>query len=295
MASAKEPLRWKELGRAVKDRRAELGLSQAEAAERAPMSVNSWGRVEAGGSVRMETLVDAANVLDWPTIMPLLLLMGKTPEEVGISSEPPYQVTEEMNGAIHQALEDSGDIFPEDDPRSPFEQQLVRLPAVIERSMDHGDIRDLQYERRRPPGMSADSTYVEVRLVIRERPRRRSPMERDESTQMWHRWGKDALLGWDGRMTGVMIRDPEEKVELVHRPNAEARAADGDDISARLVASDREWLEGLPPKIRGGIDADIARRFDAGESVRAIANAIGSGTGFVYRSLERSGIEVAGA
>jgi transcriptional regulator with XRE-family HTH domain len=70
---------WPALGRAVKERRQALRLgTQQEAAKRAGISLNTWGRLETGVPVRPVTLTQAARVLDWTEADMMRILLGES-------------------------------------------------------------------------------------------------------------------------------------------------------------------------------------------------------------------------
>lgn len=72
---------WEALARAVKARRIEVGFSsQKEAADAAGFSLNTWGRLENGTGVSIESLDAAAKALQWEPSTPAAILHGLTRE-----------------------------------------------------------------------------------------------------------------------------------------------------------------------------------------------------------------------
>ncbi|MEU7831329.1 helix-turn-helix transcriptional regulator [Nonomuraea sp. NPDC049129] len=68
---------WVAVGRAVRERRREIGIpTQRAAAERSGVSKNTWQRLEMGKPVSMTSLVDVAACLRWEESAPWALLRG---------------------------------------------------------------------------------------------------------------------------------------------------------------------------------------------------------------------------
>jgi transcriptional regulator with XRE-family HTH domain len=89
-----DPRNWAALARAVRERRQELKLgSQKRVADQAGVSLNTWGRLEAGTPVSMETVAQAAQILQWDESVPLEILASRDatarPETVRASTRVP--------------------------------------------------------------------------------------------------------------------------------------------------------------------------------------------------------------
>lgn len=67
------------LGKAIRDRRQQLRLSQREAAHRADFSNETWRKAEAGHPVAERTLAYIEQVLEWPAGTVDAILAGQDP------------------------------------------------------------------------------------------------------------------------------------------------------------------------------------------------------------------------
>lgn len=87
-ASAQDWRDWRALGRAVKERRQALGLgSQLKIAERAGISLNTWGRLESGIAVGPATLTQAASVLEWTEAAMTRILIGESADDRSVGEK----------------------------------------------------------------------------------------------------------------------------------------------------------------------------------------------------------------
>lgn len=97
-----DPRNWAALGRAVRERRQELKLgSQKHVADQAGVSLNTWGRLEGGTAVNMETVAQAARALQWDESIPLEILASRDatarPTTVEAKAHIPKEGVRELN------------------------------------------------------------------------------------------------------------------------------------------------------------------------------------------------------
>lgn len=67
---------WEQLGKAIRDRRDDLGMTQSQAARAAGLSLNGWCRAELGHRIRWSTLENVEKALRWRPGTGLAVLRG---------------------------------------------------------------------------------------------------------------------------------------------------------------------------------------------------------------------------
>lgn len=76
MTTSNHAMSWESLGKTVKERRTDLGLTQSQASRKAGLSLNGWGRVELGHRVRFSTLEGVEKALRWRPGTAVSILRG---------------------------------------------------------------------------------------------------------------------------------------------------------------------------------------------------------------------------
>lgn len=124
-----EQQRWDDLGELMRVKRVFLGLTQAEAAQRAGISPTTWRQMELGqgGSRRDLTMSAVEKVLHWIPGSAQLILDGK-------ADEPGLRINRQT-GEWERAIGHEGERATAEAARRALERaersQTVRLPAAL--------------------------------------------------------------------------------------------------------------------------------------------------------------------
>jgi transcriptional regulator with XRE-family HTH domain len=142
---------WARTTDAVKRRRAQLGLSQRQAAARANKSPTTWGQLEThGGPVDVTTLAAMSRALGWPSDALARIGAGDDPaaiEEIATDDSPAGRFTAKAREFVHELVDGADDA------------QLiaaVRGMAWAEAERRHGAAYLHEMEVREEPWWAAD-------------------------------------------------------------------------------------------------------------------------------------------
>lgn len=102
---------WADVAAAVTERRADLDLTQQQAAALAGVSATTWQKLEARHEAPNErSLRKMARVLGWPATFAETILSGEVPQEVEASADAPTSEASDVVGIAALA----GELTPED-------------------------------------------------------------------------------------------------------------------------------------------------------------------------------------
>jgi len=86
-----------EVGRIVRSRRSDLGLSQVAAAQKAGLSTPTWGKLEAGDKTTQSSRRSAMLALGWGIESFDRLIVGDDPDTIGTTELEPVSTSDALN------------------------------------------------------------------------------------------------------------------------------------------------------------------------------------------------------